>query len=223
MSKTWRLAISGIVALPLLAAAYGGWVTVTLEDLPDYFVALQPVDLAFTVRQHGHTRLTGLKPSLEARSGDKVVTAKASPQNEDGRYAARLTLPAAGEWIVTINSDFGPSRVTLLPLMALEQGKRPSAALAQTERGRRLFVAKGCVTCHVHDAVGKQNEFAPGQIGPNLTERRFPAEYLGQFLADPSIVRPRRGSLGMPKLDLKPTEIVALTAFINGGETHAQR
>jgi mono/diheme cytochrome c family protein len=222
MRKIWRLGIPGILVLPLLATVYGGWATITLEDLPDYFVAQQPVDLAFTVRQHGHTRLSGLKPSVEARSGDQVVTVNAAPDHEEGRYVARLTLPAAGEWTIAINSSFGASRVTLLPVTALEQGRRPPMTLAQTERGRRLFVAKGCVTCHVHGAVRQQNGFAD-EIGPNLTERRFPAEYLAQFLANPSMVQPRRGSMGMPNLNLKQTEIASLTAFINAGEAHAQR
>jgi mono/diheme cytochrome c family protein len=222
MFKVSRLVIPGMMILPLIAAAYGGWATITLEDLPDYFVAQQPVELAFTIRQHGQTRLGGLKPGVEARSGDKVVTVKAIPEKEDGRYVASLTLPAAGQWTITINSSFGASRVKLLPVTVVERGKRPSTTLAESERGRRLFVAKGCVTCHVHDAVIEQGGFA-GEIGPNLTERRFPAEYLAQFLANPSMVAPRRGSMGMPNLDLKQPEIVALTAFINGGEVHAQR
>src|SRR2546421_9316715 len=53
--------------------------------LPDYVIFGQPVTLTFTVRQHGVTRLSGLKPSIEARSGDVTTTASASPGRETGQ------------------------------------------------------------------------------------------------------------------------------------------
>jgi hypothetical protein len=53
-------------------------------------------------------------------------------------------------------------------------------------------------------------------VGPALTGRRYPADYLAKFLADPPIASPRQaGSLGMPNLQLKQPEIAALVAFIN--------
>jgi len=98
--------------------------------------------------------------------------------------------------------------VTLLPLTATAGGAA-LVALPDAERGRRLFVAKGCVTCHLHRDLDMKPMVA---IGPELTERRYPAEYLRQFLADPP---PAASSKGMPDLNLKPAEIAALTSFIN--------
>ena len=74
-------------------------------------------------------------------------------------------------------------------------------------------MAKGCVTCHVHSAVQGRSV----SIGPDLTGRRYPAGFLGQFLANPAMISaPRSGTWDMPNLHLKQGEIAALVAFING-------
>ena len=55
--------------LPLtatLAVLVGGWAVVTLDDVPDAVVAGKPVTLTFTVRQHGHTLLDNVRPSIDA-------------------------------------------------------------------------------------------------------------------------------------------------------------
>ncbi len=120
---------------------------------------------------------------------------------EDGQYTARLTVPEAGRWTITIHSGFGKSDVTLLPLPALAPGAPTPAALSDAERGRRLFVAKGCVTCHLHRAVNETSI----AVGPELTTRRFAPEYLARFLAEPSaVIPPPAGEVGMPNLHLKP-------------------
>lgn len=203
--------------LPLtstLAVAAGGWAVITLDDLPDAVTAGRPITLTFTVRQHGRTPLDNLHPSIEAAppSGGDHVRADAVPAGGTGRYRSTLTLPDTGSWRLTINSGFGPSHVDLDPISVMAPGQvAPAAAAAQ--RGRRLFVAKGCVTCHLHGDV-------PGsgvvQVGPELTTLRVPPDFLGQFLADPSILPPAQGStVGMPNLGLKPAEITALVAFLD--------
>ncbi len=202
----------------LTAVAFGGWASVTIEDLPDYLVASQPTTLNFTIRQHGMSLLGGLKPRVEARSGGRVVDVAAVPAKSEGRYTAVLTVPATGEWTVTVHTGFGNNRSALLPLAAVEAGKAP-AALAAGERGRHLFVAKGCITCHAHKAV---NDRGTVDVGPDLTGRHFPVEYLAQFLANPASVPARRGSIGMPNLGLRDKEIAALTTFLNS-EQHAIR
>lgn len=47
---------------------------------------------------------------------------------------------------------------------------------ALEEAGLKLFVAKGCITCHVHDAAAARNKSPSYNIGPNLTRlpERFP-------------------------------------------------
>ncbi len=210
-------AIPLVVAVPLLAWAMpGGWAVITVDDLPERITAGQPVELAFMIRQHGMTPMEDLKPVVTARAGDRDVRAHAAPTGKPGHYAARLTMPREGDWRITIDSDFGDSRVTLLPIRAAAAGSRNGNGAPHVtppwERGRQLFVAKGCVTCHVHRDIEGANAYP---VGPDLTERRFAADYLAMYLADPSI-RPPTGGNRMPDLGLSRAEITALVAFLNG-------
>src|SRR6266850_6139146 len=107
--------------LPLLAlfatvsAAYaGGWAIITLKDLPDYGVSGKPINLTFTVRQHGVTLLSNLQPSVRATTGDGLMAKAAVVRTaKRGEYTAALTLPQPGEWTITINSGFNTSSTTL--------------------------------------------------------------------------------------------------------------
>jgi len=215
-TRTSRFALPFLLAVPLLAA-YGGWAAITVEDLPDYGVVRQPLNLTFTVRQHGVTKLSNLEPRVEARGAGTNAAAVAAPGKEAGQYTARLVLPQAGEWTITIHSGFGNSNVTLVPMQVIEPTAQAPAALAAADRGRRLFVAKGCLTCHVHGDVSGSGVVA---VGPELTGRHLAPEYLQRFLADPSMI----GSANrMPNLNLKQAEIAALIAFLNraDGQTGA--
>ncbi len=209
--------LPALLVLPLFAA-YGGWAAITVQDLPDYAVARRPLSLTFTVRQHGVTPLSRLEPRVEAEGGGVMTAAVAQPESEPGRYTARLVLPQGGDWRITIHSGFGVSQVTLLPLPVVEPGAAAPPPPLAAERGRRLFIAKGCVTCHLHREVTGSGMVA---VGPELTGRRWPADYLQRFLADPSI-GPVIGTFRMPNLNLQAPEIAALVAFLNG-EPRASR
>lgn len=204
-ARAFHLAVSGLVLIPALTALAGGWAVITVEDLPDYVVAGRPVTLTFTVRQHGVSPLGGLTPTVDAHAGGLSAGVVAAPGKETGRYAATLALPRAGEWTITIHSGFRNSKITLMPMRVVAPGSESSRSLSDAERGQRLFVAKGCVTCHVET-----------RVGPDLTGKRFDVGYLSHFLADPrSVALPRQGELQMPNLGLKPPEIAALVAYIN--------
>jgi mono/diheme cytochrome c family protein len=214
MKKVHALLGSALALTTVAAVRMGGWAIVTVENPPEYLVAGKPVDVDFTVRQHGVTLLGDLKPSIEAKSGMRRVSGTAWALQRPGGYRATITAPQAGEWQITINSGFGRGRLILLPLRAIESTARAPAPLQEPERGRLLFAAKGCVTCHVHGGVDIEGDMKGA--GPDLTGRKFPAEYLAQFLADPSIKPPTAANgLRMPKLALKQAEIASLIAFIN--------
>ncbi len=202
-----------LALLTLLTLNFGGWAVITVEDLPDQIAVGQPVTLDFTVRQHGNTLLSNLNPRVTAEAGQDRVSAAVQPGPSAGRYRASLTLPHAGAWTITVNSGFGNSSVTLMPVPAVNPG-RSAPEIAAAERGRRLFVAKGCITCHVHPEVPSSGVV---NVGPDLTGRRFTGDYLQRFLADPNIATTRgAGGFEMPNLNLAPREIAALAAFING-------
>ncbi len=79
-----RLLLPALLVVTSLAA-YGGWAAITVEDLPDYGVARQPLSLTFTVRQHGVTLLNRLEPRVEAAGGGATIAATAQPESEPGR------------------------------------------------------------------------------------------------------------------------------------------
>jgi mono/diheme cytochrome c family protein len=203
---------------PTTSRHLGGWAVVTVDDLPDYAVAGQPVRLSFVVRQHGMTPLAGLQPSVEATLGNANVVVSAIPDTGAGRYVAKVNLSRPGDWMVTIQSGFRGSQTTLPPFRTVSAGTSAPRVLSDVERGRRLFIAKGCFTCHVNTEVTSTPSV---RVGPDLTGRRYPAEQLAKFLAHPESMQltqlPRTGPFRMPNLGLKEREIASLVAMINGG------
>jgi mono/diheme cytochrome c family protein len=199
-----RRVAAAIVLLPGVPLLIGGWAVTIVDDLPDYAVVGKPMTLTFTVRQHGFRRVEGLKPRVEALGGRQLRTYAASGGSTSGRYTTTITLPRAGDWIITIHSGFGNSRATLMPLKAIAPGSPAPPSLGEAERGRRLFAAKGCFTCHVEV-----------RAGPDLHGRRYTKEYVSQVLADPGrVFAGRQGGLQMPNLNLRPREIAALAAYL---------
>jgi mono/diheme cytochrome c family protein len=221
--RVLQLGGATIAAVGAMAFSMGGWAVITVDDLPRALTVGRPMNIAFMVRQHGHTPLDHLTPTLiasDAKGEASEVRASAVPSGPAGHYIATLVVPRAGDWTVTINSGFGGSHVTLYPIPAATTTPRNHGDDAPVDLGRRLFVAKGCVTCHVHDAVAGNNSIA---VGPNLTPRRYQTEYLAKLLANPSIARTPGQQFEMPNLELKPVEIAALVAFINADRQVSSR
>lgn len=199
-----------LLAVPVLAGFRGGWAVITVEELPDHASVGEPLALEFTVRQHGVQPMRDLTPVVEATAAGKTARVRATAGSRSGVYTATVVPPAAGDLEIHIASSFGNSDVTLQPIHTHPAGRK-SLPLTDFERGRRLFVAKGCVTCHLH-AEFKGRTLA--EVGPELTDRRYTAEFLSKWLAEPPKT-PTRGTFAMPDLDLDAREIASLTAFIN--------
>lgn len=213
--KHWAIATPGLVLLAAFAHSAGGWAVVSVQELPEYAVAGSPVTLTYTVRQHGEELLGGLQGSVTGHAGSAKVHADAKGAGRNGYYAATLTLPNAGDWTLTIESGFrGKSKVKLLPIKVIAAGAQAPAPMTAEEKGRRLFVAKGCVTCHTHSDA--KAEVGGSEGAPELTGKKFAPTYLAEFLANPKI-KPvsKPNAWQMPNLALQQGEISALVAFIN--------
>ncbi len=213
--RTLYTALLGILFVPALAFTFGGWAVITVDDLPDYVVAGKETDIGFVIRQHGVSPLAGVSPRVTMKAGNAEVSTMARPVGEKGHYLASLTVPRAGDYSVRIQSGFGPSENTLLPVRAIAAGAQPPSPLAEADRGHRLFFAKGCVSCHVRGSEGTDGF----KMGPDLTGRRYPPDYVAKFLADPEqspLSKSNTTTTRMPKLDLKDREIASLVAFLNG-------
>lgn len=89
------------------------------------------------------------------------------------------------------------------------------AVPATVDTGRQLFLAKGCVVCHINDRVIENSKVYSVDVGPNLTSYSNDPDFLRKWLANPTGVR---SSATMPVLGLSDSEIEALIKFINAAE-----
>jgi sulfur oxidation c-type cytochrome SoxX len=73
--------------------------------------------------------------------------------------------------------------------------------------GRRLFFERACYTCHTISGLSY------GSIGPELTEvgHKRRASYIREKIENPRATNP---TSTMPRQDLKPDEVLSLTAFL---------
>jgi cytochrome c2 len=109
------LAMTFLLVSPALA---GGWAVITLDELPGEIVAGQPLEIGFTVRQHGVTLMDGLEPTVHARQAGFTLTEQAKAQGETGHYVATLTFPQAGEWTWSIQAFTGNQPMPPLSVVA---------------------------------------------------------------------------------------------------------
>lgn len=87
------------------------------------------------------------------------------------------------------------------------------ASLSQVEWGQRLFVAKGCITCHINMKVPNSYDYWTIDMGAtNLSNFSASPEILRIRLKDPAAAK---SDTQMPNLGLSEVEIEALIAFIN--------
>ena len=77
--------------------------------------------------------------------------------------------------------------------------------------GQALFEAKGCASCHVHQAVATSRNFGY-HAGPDLSNYQGNPVFLRQWLRNPQAIRP---TTPMPDLDLSDGEIEGLITFLS--------
>lgn len=214
-----------VIAQALIGAflALGGWAVVTVQDLPEYFVAGRPYTIEFKIRQHGRDLLNNLEPELIVATSaprfggllgsanEQRIPAKARPG--EGAYAATFTAPATGPVYLAIKSSFGASNLRLYPAPVIPASATPPA-ISVADRGRALFVAKGCNACHTNADLVDRPDNQQVKAGPELGGRRLAREYVIQKMKGPA-------SQNMPDLGLSDTEVAAIAAFLTGEGTAA--
>lgn len=105
-----------------------------------------------------------------------------------------------------------------VPVRVEAQSKPSSEAMSdssisQVDLGRQLFIAKGCITCHVNSKASIGSDYWTIDMGaPNLSNFSASPEVLRLRLTDPTLVK---SNTQMPNLHLADDEIEALIAFIN--------
>jgi mono/diheme cytochrome c family protein len=213
------LPLTAVLALALAAhLGAGGWAVITVDTLPESAVAAAPTPLSFTVRQHGQTLMDDLQPRVHATDGQDQISSNAKPSGQKGQYTATITFPRSAAWTVTIDSGFMASRLTLLPLPVVADIRHAPAPLTPVGRGLRLFVAKGCGTCHQNGLESGNTSLG---FAPALVAGKHQDGFLASILLKPEAVLSRSAQPvgAMPNLNLQPEEVTALVAFINNVAT----
>jgi len=216
----------GVVLIAATPAAFGGWAVITVDKVPASLEVGRPVTVAFTIRQHGREGLRDLQPTVTvAPAHARRATVTAVAAGRPGHYAATVTALDTGAAVITIDANWREARVALLPVPVVP----PRASLPTVTgaaRGRQLFVAKGCVTCHAKRDDPEVHAQHLVDIGPELTGRTWPADWLAGKLANPARFRTAGAGddLPMPNLGLSDREIAALASYLNaraGGDRSA--
>lgn len=224
-----KLALAGIAGFGSYLAV-GGWAVITVVNPPDYLEAGATYRIEYVVRQHGVSLLTGLNGSVVVQAGGgpaatTPMTIASSSGSSVGHYTATIRVPDTDRMSLGIRSGFsgnGWGDLTLMSIPVIRAGGA-GPVLADAMRGHRLFVAKGCGTCHVN---GDVPEFAAMNKvvnqAPELTGRRLDAAYVRQRLTNPSSL-PKLGDYParMPDLGLSPVEVTALVALLTGSTERA--
>jgi hypothetical protein len=207
------VALAAVFLAASASSSAGGWGVITFEDLPDVLPVGQRITTTIAVRGHGRVLAQGLSTGrLELVKAGQTVGAPIVETSAPGRYRSEFTVPDAGDWTLTATIGYS----VRFPVLAASPDtdtvhRRPA------DRGERLFLSKGCVTCHRHDGVDVSSVsvtlFGP-QDGPNLTGRRYASEMVTAFLTAPPCVG-RSWTVCMPNLGLTPDEAASLGAFLN--------
>src|SRR5262249_43004448 len=100
MTRSTQIAFAmGLLVILAGVALAGGWAIITLNEFPDYAVEGKPLNLTFSVRQHGVTLLPGLQPKIQATTSSGLqAKAGVKPTSNRGEYTRSRPLPQRGEW-----------------------------------------------------------------------------------------------------------------------------
>ncbi len=129
------------------------------------------------------------------------------------RTKSRISLTVTALCLMVGLASFIPgSTVSKVEAQAEPTSQPEEVFISQVEYGRRLFIAKGCITCHVNDKAFAKNSIHIEMGAPDLSKFSASPEALFLRLKDPSSVK---ADTQMPNLGLSETEIEALIAFIN--------
>jgi cytochrome c2 len=116
---------------------------------------------------------------------------------------AVIGLLLAGAGLVSTNAR------AFLPETQVAPQNQP---ISEIETGQALFVAKGCVACHLNQRIDRRYYDFSTEVGPDLSKFSASPDFLRQWLGNPAALKPETY---MPDLNLSPDEIEALIAFLN--------
>lgn len=154
---------------------------------------------------------SGLSPALATTLGVLGLAGAAAALALALARRARWALLLAAASLCVAGAGFASAAQPAQETTAASQ-----TAWSPAEYGETLFVAKGCLTCHLNRRIDQSYVVFTTESGPQLTDYQAAPEFLRMWLKDPLAVRPPKDSnFPMPNLELSEEEIEALIAFIN--------
>jgi cytochrome c2 len=148
----------GLLLTTVLIAQAGGWAVITLDELPTEITAGQALSIGFTVRQHGQTLRSDLKPIVRFDRADAKESFEVTAQRQgaEGHYAAEIKFPSAGQWDWRVDIEqFGmiTQPMPVLTVQAVPAGNAPTGAQPSLARImefvstiRRALTGKAAIT-----------------------------------------------------------------------------
>ena len=129
LARSFAMALMLSLTMALTAAA-GGWAVITLDELPASITAGQTFSIGFTVRQHGQTLRSDLKPIVRFDRVDaqKSFQVTAQRQGGEGHYVAEIKFPGAGQWDWRVDIGLLTQDLPTLTVQAASAGKAPAQA-----------------------------------------------------------------------------------------------
>jgi mono/diheme cytochrome c family protein len=93
------------------------------------------------------------------------------------------------------------------------------------DRGRALFIAAGCNQCHVKaDDAALLDVDDVIAVGPALTGRSWPTEFIVKKVTDPSSVAVPAGQrTRMPRLEVSPEHAALIATYLNARQVAERR
>jgi hypothetical protein len=124
--RFWVIILMGAITLVvgLLWAApakAGGWVVITLDDLPAGVHAGETVNLGLMVRQHGRTPIDTVSPAALATNQETGETVRVEAEKGEGagHFTLAIVLPSQGVWDVQITAEPFGQTLQLAPITVL--------------------------------------------------------------------------------------------------------
>lgn len=154
--------------------------------------------------------MAGRAPVLHVRSGGLLGERQRIPAErtrQPGVYRATFTPGSSDAVQLRVDTDFHGWTVDLLPI----------SNRGNTDRGRALFVAKGCIGCHTKSDDAALDDYMEMRVGPDLTGRSYPTAWLVQKITDPASVPEGRRQTGtvMPQLEITAAEAQEIARYLN--------
>jgi cytochrome c2 len=126
--RSFAIAVVLLLATELVANA-GGWAVITLDELPTEITAGQALSIGFTVRQHGQTLRSDLKPIVRFDRSDRAESFQvtAQRQGDEGHYAAEIKFPSAGQWDWRVDIEQFGMLTQPMPALSVQAAQSESA------------------------------------------------------------------------------------------------